>query len=163
MDIKIILHENLSLHKNEIYLVDCKEYIGKTLRLRTGSFDTSIIKGNIKNVNTELSTCSIEYENCLFENCVFNDGSWIDTSTFNNCKFKNCKFYGGMRWITFDSCFFINTEFAMNYIRATTFKKNCKHNHLTIKTKQIDEYVKIFGINYKEYNSERGLISLGFL
>ena len=148
MTTDLIFSETTDLTKDKIYIVNCEEYTGAKLTLRTGYFDTSIIKGVIKNLNTELNTCSIIYTEITFENCVFNDKSWIDSSTFNNCKFINCNFYGDFRWITFDKCNFENTHFNMTYMRATTLHKNCNFINVTIKTKQIDEYIWVFGKRY---------------
>lgn len=51
----------------------------------------------------------------------------------------------------------------MNYIRATTFKKNCKLNNITIKTKQIDEYVWLFGKRHpNSYHPHHNAIDLKF-
>jgi len=152
-EIDLIFSETTDLTKDKTYIVNCEEYTGVKLTLRTGYFDRSIIKGLIKNLNTELNTCSMVYTEITFENCVFNDKSWIDSSSFNGCKFINCNFYGDFRWITFDKCSFENTHFNMTYMRATTLKKNCIFNNVTIKTKQIDEYIWVFGKRYSELSS----------
>jgi hypothetical protein len=38
-------------------------------------------------------------------------------------------------------------------MRATTLKKNCSFNNVTIKTKQIDEYIWVFGKRYSGLSS----------
>ena len=157
METDLVFSETTDLWQNETYNVKCDEYKGKSLRLRTDSFDKSIIKGFIKNLNTELNTCSIIYTKITFENCIFNDKSWMDSSSFINCIFINCNFYGDFRWITFDKCNFENTHFDMKYIRATTLKKNCNFNNVTIKVKQIDEYIWVFGKRYSHISSMYGL------
>ena len=150
-EINLVIGNDIEIYKNKIYVVNCQDYKENELRMRTDSFDTSIIKGSFKNLNTNLNICSIIYKEVTFENCIFNEETWLDSSSFIRCKFINCNFYGQSKWVDFDKCIFENVHFEMKYMRKTTFKKNCIFSNVTIKALLIDEYIWVLGKRYSQH------------
>lgn len=110
--------------------------------------DSGKLSGRWNNVTGRVYLCDQIFINMTFENCEFNSNSFIDSCIFNKCKFVNCKINGDFRWVDFNKCEFTDTEITLNYFRASKITKDSKANNLLVFTKQVDEYVWLFGRRY---------------
>lgn len=93
----------------------------------------------------------------VFFSCesIDRSGSFWDECIFKNCTFINCKFGKvDIRWCKFDNCKFIGCTGTINYIRASTFKKNCSFVDSDIKIEQVDEYFFMNSKRYKKGNMQ---------
>ena len=105
---------------------------------------------NINNLTKEFYIMNGKYVTGIFDNINFTSSTFFDCTEFKNVIFKNCYFDKiEIRWCKFINCQFINCSGEINYIRASTFKKDCVFKGTNIKIYLIDQYMYF---NSKRYN-----------